>query len=387
MTTEATAAPRVNWSQLSPWLRLGEALSCACSPPQLLLGCSGALVSLLLGGLLSGAWLPRDEGSLVGDREKLVEELSQTGVVGAPVSPTPPVAVEPETQRPIWRLLTDLGVRVPMVDAVLPAVEGVFKGFWMPVIHGVASWSLWSLVGLAICRCTAVQFGRREGPSLRDGGEFAWYRWVTSLLSPIIPAGGSLLLLVMTAILVIPGAIPVVGKAWLLLISPVLLPLGLAAMFIISLLPLLWPNMVASLAADDGDSFDAFSRSFSCVMSRLWLTLGLWLVGLAMILLVQLALLGLLTLTQAGLVWSAGWIVGESTQTQLHGWLVWWSRIVLHGATASLSWSLATIIYLSLREATDGLPLSVIAGTEPEPPRSELPLTGLSAVQPPPPTA
>ena len=97
--------------------------------------------------------------------------------------------------------------------------------------------------------------------------------------------------------------------------------------------------------------------------------------------LVLLSIVAAVTIALAG--WSADWLTGQQSVTTVTAHAAWWSGIVVRGVMASLFWTLATIVYLFLREMVDGVPLSRIAGFDLPVRRHEpYPVVGIPAVQP-----
>ena len=149
---------------------------------------------------------------------------------------------------------------------------------------------------------------------------------------------------------------------------------GLGALFVSLLLPMVlvadlavllvavggvaWPLMPISVAAECGDQFDAISRSYSYLYQRP----------------VRFLMLTALVLGLAGLPLAALYSFAEQlTAWQLEARLtVGWLAAAL---SASIFWSLMTLVYLHLRLAVDGVDASEVAiGPPPkETPKTESP--------------
>jgi hypothetical protein len=182
------------------------------------------------------------------------------------------------------------------------------------------------------------------------------------------------------AVAALPAWIPALGTAWLVVLAPVLFVLSAAAAFVVLSIPVLWPLMAASVAVDDGDAFDAFSRAFSVVSSRFWSALGLLLVCTVE----AVAAWWLLTLLAhtgvAFAVWSADWLISHTAAEILLKQVQWWAAVAVHGLMSSLFWTLATISYLFLREMVDAAPVSQLKGFDDvQQSHDKYPVAGLAA--------
>jgi hypothetical protein len=141
-------------------------------------------------------------------------------------------------------------------------------------------WTLiiWAFVGGVITRRAVVQLGAEEPVGILPAARFASRRYLWYLLAPLYPLLGLLLLAIPIALVGLPlrfdywektmwihdlGVI-LAGLAWILVAIA-----GLAAMWLFGGLIFGWPLMWPAVSAErDGDSFEAFSRSFSYVYSK-----------------------------------------------------------------------------------------------------------------------
>jgi hypothetical protein len=353
MSSEVTVR-EVRFVTAFPWLKLGRAWGCALSLQQVAVACAAVLVLALVDAVLRP------------------ESAARVVVVDADWRDSPLIALD--------------ALAGPVSDIVQPArlcLSGVL-GWWRHGLAAVLAFAVWSLAGPALSRLTAIQFGREENPELRDAVQFALQRIAAVCGAPAIPVGFAALLCVVIAVLALPGWIPALGQFWLILISPVLFVLGAVVAFVALTVPILWPLMVAAVSVDDGDAFDAFSRAFSLAMSRFW---SLFFLLVLCLLHAAVAVVMLTTLADATTwlaAWSADWLTGQVSVATVTRWVGWWAGIAARGVMASLFWTLATIVYLFLREAVDGKPAHVIAGIDsPMTSRGPYPVVGLAATQPP----
>lgn len=343
----------INFVRTFPWLRISQAVGCALAPQQVGLAVAAALVVTLL--QMTVFWS--------------------------------------ETERSLI-LVTYNQFAIPVNDLVRP-VGDVGQSLWLArsatgwtvlrLIEAVAVFVVWTLAGVAIARCAAVQFCREENPSIRGAVQWSAGKAVGSLTAIVTPLGGAAVLLAIAAVIAFPAAVPGVGLIWLQVAAPVQFILGVVAGFILLLLPVLWPLMVAAVAADGSDAFDAFSRSFSLVTSRLWSTLGLLLMTGVSAIVVTLAFRLLLNAGVAAVLWAAAWTTTDQTTELMAGVLGWWRAVAYRGLCGSLFWTHATIVYLFLRELVDAVPVFSLAGyNEDHRPHELYPVVGMPAVKPPP---
>ncbi|MBI1346437.1 hypothetical protein GC163_09110 [bacterium] len=330
----------IHFVRTFPWLRLGRAIGCALSPTQLVLAVAGVLVMTLLQDLLI-ARVIFETNTLDGIWYEVTSALETETATAEPAHFSPP----------------------------LGHVAGAFQeglsphpGRWKLAIIAVSAFTLWTILGVAIARSTAVQFCRDTGPSFRSCLQWSLSRIVNSLTAIVTPLCGTLVLGIAILVITLPGILPGLGTMWLHLAAPVLTLLAFVGGAILAMLPFLWPLMVAAVAVDGSDSFDAFSRSFSLVTSRFWSAVGL--IGLGVLTTRVLSwLLNHVDSSVAVMVNQFALIVlGAKGDWMLMSAISWWLDIFKQGILASYFWSVATIIYLLLRHMVDGTPLDNLAG-------------------------
>ncbi len=340
-----------NFLRTFPWLRIGRAVGCAVSLQTLII----AIIGVLLMDFSRAALLT----VLRGDELPLL------------------------LYGPDWTL------RVPPVqDALVPLwnMRGVpWSVAWRLLVLGTVAGVIWSFVGVALCRCAALEFCRDESASFRGSVQHAIRRFAAPWQALATPLFGTAMLLVMIVALAIPAFLPMLGGVWLRLLSPIIAILGVAAGFLLLVLPVMWPLIIAAVAVDDSDGFDAFSRSFSFVTSHPWMTAGLVVVAAGIIWVCGRAI-DLGVNEAAGIIpWSAGWVASEKSITEsLIPASMWWVRLFARALHVSLFWSLVTIVYVFLRQATDAAPLDKMSGfDEPGLVREDFPVVGIPAMNPP----
>lgn len=127
-----------------------------------------------------------------------------------------------------------------------------------------------SVAGGAICRITALQFGRGEKPGLTEALEFSKKRFKDFFIAPVAPLAIIIFTGLFISLLGVVGNIPMVGE----LIIGISMPLALIAGLIITLVAIGaavgFNLMFPAIAYDGADFFDAISRSFNYIYSRPW---------------------------------------------------------------------------------------------------------------------
>lgn len=330
----------IHFVRTFPWLRLGRAIGCALSPTQLVLAVAGVLAITLI-------------------QDALVERPDfGPGFLHLRWQKTAVLLME-GTATPDAELMA-----APLTN-VLASFRGAMlphAGRWKHVVIAISAFTIWTILGVAISRSTAVQFCRDTGPSFRLCVQWSLSRMVNSLTAIMTPLGGVLVLGTLMLLITLPGILPGLGTLWLHLAAPVIAFIALLAGVILAMLPFLWPLMVAAVAVDGSDAFDAFSRSFSLVTSRFWSTVALGVLAFLATSSLLLACDLVDRFTAISVQQFALLILGEQGDHTLTTAIVWWYGIFLRGAMASFFWSQATIIYLLLRQLVDGTPLESLAG-------------------------
>lgn len=354
--TQEVQVTSLQYARAFPWLRLGRALGCAIAPLPLGMATLASLVWMLLIVPVFSVQANDFDGwvsqrlILAGD----VEAESQS-----PVSLAPPLAAVAPWPRPgfAWNSVRQL--------------LGILAGY-----------GLWTVVGVAIARATAVQMCRDEAPPLRETLKWGLRKLLSGLGALLTSMALIGLLACAIFLLALPGTVPALGVAWLQVIVPVQVMAAVALSALLLLLPLLWAMIVAALAADDSDSFDAFSRGFSLVSTHPWITFGL--VAVCFLITCVLANLAHVVIEFAGIsVFNlSATVFGPDREQLLLRLTLWWCRVFEAGFLSSLFWAHATIIYLFLRQAVDGTPLDALAGYELDTRfREPYPVVGMPAVK------
>ncbi len=134
---------------------------------------------------------------------------------------------------------------------------------------GAAVWAIavWSLIGGALCRLSAVQLALDEQLTLASAVKFALHKWRSYLASPLMPlAVIALLTLPLAAagfVLRLDLGLLAAGIFW-----PLAIVSGVLIMLLVGGLALGFPLMWATISTDGTDSFDAISRGYTYVGQR-----------------------------------------------------------------------------------------------------------------------
>ena len=242
--------------------------------------------------------------------------------------------------------------------------------------------AVWGIVGGAIARVAVVQLATGERVGVLTALRFALGRAVTLVGSPLSPFVGIVLLALPCALMGlllyrIPGPIGVTIAGAL-----AFLPLLIGVVMALILLGLAagWPLMIATVAADGEDGFDALSRSYAYVFQRpvrfafyAAVAGAFGLLGYAFAIGFGLASIRLAVwaLALGGpddrvfALFSGVAPAGDAPATLHSAWL-WLAGAIAHGWAYAYFWTASAQIYLLLRRDVDGTPLHDIYQPEHE---------------------
>ncbi|MFV0445007.1 MAG: hypothetical protein ACK5Q5_15645 [Planctomycetaceae bacterium] len=412
---ESDRAKLLRWL---PWLHLTRGFRLATRWQNLLLALAGVL--LLAIGRWGISYLPFSSFA------QSVEPTAYRSVVW------PAKRARPFDRRTIWPC------EQPFLEPPLPAVRQVVDGHRLPqartLLHPAVDlirpasqffqrrnrWSqvadAWlnvllvlavgSLIGGAITRRVAMEFGIAQEPGLRASLAFAWREFPYVFGAPLISVAGLGLLLLLGRIVGWIGVIPGIGTTLAAILwGGVLLVSLLMALLLIGVAAA-WPLMVAAHSCEGTDGFDALNRSYNYVFIRPWYALWLLLVAVVYGLAVLTFALWLTGFSVHLSEWmAAGPMSDEALQTIIRDApaLVasnnfgqrptpsaastiggWWQHGLAGLLTAfvySYFWTASTLIYLLLRKSCDACDLNRIYVPKPPAKRDGPPLTGIPAVE------
>ena len=134
----------------------------------------------------------------------------------------------------------------------------------------VWSVAVWAFFGGVITRIAAVQFGGKDRITLKQAVQFVGARYVSYLLSPLVPL---LIIAVIVFFMSIYGAlalIPIFGDIVLYGVGFPLIILGGIVMAILLIGLVGYPMMYTTISTEGSDTFDALSRSYNYVFQAPW---------------------------------------------------------------------------------------------------------------------
>lgn len=138
------------------------------------------------------------------------------------------------------------------------------------IVFGLIKLAIFAVIGGAICRLTAMQFGRDENPGLTGSLKYSIKRFKDYFTAPLIPLIIILCVGIFIFIFGLLGNIPWIGELLVAISSPLLLLVS--AVIVIMLIGAIvgFNLMYPAVAYDGSDGFDAISRAFSYIFSRPW---------------------------------------------------------------------------------------------------------------------
>lgn len=354
--------PAIPFRRLFPWLRLFRGIGMALDFRKWALATMGLVLFAAGWGLLDRVF-PGATGPVLPPPE------SASGV------PAPRDMIARAAAQVAAPLLRPAG---PMIGLFHPG-ETAWRA---PHALLAVLWTLlvWGIFGGAIARLAMIEIGtgRRSDPisALRFSG-----RKLTCLIAaPLVPLIGVIVLSLVLAGIGLIYRVPAgFGAAVAGVLGFIALFLGLVMLWKLVWLGAGWPLMVAAVAAEAEDTFDALSRSHSYVFHRPWhfafhAALA-WSIGVVGFVLVGFAARCVLDLTAAGLAIGAPRDViaayfrpdaepAGSFAAQAHRVWVLLVGLLIQSWAYSYFWSAAARIYLLMRHAVDGTPSDEIAQTE-----------------------
>jgi hypothetical protein len=162
----------------------------------------------------------------------------------------------------------------PLIKLLIPIVK-VFDANVSPLTRIYLLlcilWSLlcWAFFAGVITRIAAVQLSGKDRISLGQAVQFVSTRYLSYLLSPVVPLGLIAFAVIVLALLGLPTLLPFVGDV----LYVILIPLGLLGGFVMAVLLvglIGYPLMYTTLSVEGSDTFDALSRAYNYVMQAPW---------------------------------------------------------------------------------------------------------------------
>ena len=381
-------------TRLFPCLHVLRAVGIAMEPGKLLLGAVGII--LLAGGFRLFELLPfaPEDAATVGSYGDTPGEWLRTAERTSSLRATKRILHEHFEFGPTR--FSESSARLmlaPAVTVLEPALtlfqsgNSITKLAWNITL---ILWALlvWSIIGGALARMTALQFANRERISIRQALRFSSRQTFSYLIAPGLPLGGIGVLLLFNVGLALIGSVPVAGGPILgLLWGLVLFISFLMATMLIGIVAG-WPLMIAAISTEDSDGFDGLSRSFGYLCDRPWYTLllvgvallagmaGWFMLNVIMELTIHLATwsvsIGYFGSSELQLPEAASTTFHQSgTETTAESLIEFWTTQfagLLAGYGPSFFFCAVTVIYFLVRRSDDGTELGEVAiFLEPEP--------------------
>lgn len=134
--------------------------------------------------------------------------------------------------------------------------------------------AVWAFFGGVITRIAAVQFSGKDRVTLRQAVQFVCNRYVSYLLSPLVPLGVIAFIVVCMAIYGLLAMIPGLGDLVLYGLGFPLVVVGGIAIAVLLIGMIGYPLMYTTISAEGTDTFDAVSRAYNYVFQAPWNYLG-----------------------------------------------------------------------------------------------------------------
>ena len=273
MADQPTKIREIAWSELFPWLMLGQSVRIALLARVLILGAAGLIATTIgwwvIGSVFSGSDNPQTRAEIdtfhsvagqwvwthsrefaVATSAKSADEVfmsAWSGLLEAPVA--------------LWLYLTT-PFRAMFSDVTALTFFYLFLcALWELVV--------WGLIGGAITRIAALKFTRDEAPNLVAAVRHAAAKLPSYSLPPLIALGGAAVFAVQLAVVGLLMRVPFLDFL-AALVWPFALMLGLLMAILLLGALVGWPLMWATVSVEGTDAFDALSRSYAYTYQRPW---------------------------------------------------------------------------------------------------------------------
>jgi hypothetical protein len=163
----------------------------------------------------------------------------------------------------------------PLVKLFLPVVKFIdadasFQTRVYLLLCLVWSLAVWAFFGGIITRIAAVQLTGKDRVTLSEAARYVVARYPSYVLSPLVPLGIVLVIVVGLMAYGFVAMIPVVGDQLLYGLGLPLVLVGGLVMAILLVGLVGYPLMYATVSTEGSDTFDALSRSYNYVFQAPW---------------------------------------------------------------------------------------------------------------------
>jgi hypothetical protein len=382
MTDERGTLRSIAWRELCPWLILFRTFTLSLSLPLLLLALVGVLIQPLGWRLARVVFI--SDAALDGDadfrwtNERLTtwpgQARHETSYVSGVAQGTFSQSLVRQITPPGEGDFAGMFDRLSLPFRQLFNIRLSLTKFAYFLAGGLWSLAIWAFIGGVVTRVSVVKLGREERLSIKDAFLFVGRKYLHYFFAPLYPLIGVSFLTLCVALvgLVMWGlgnvGVVIAGVLWIFVLLA-----SLAMAFILLGLMFGWPLMWPTISAENGDPFEALSRSFGYTFQRplhyLFFAVVATLFGSLCWLLVAQFAAGVQYLAWWGASWGAGserilqiqmaaaGTADSGTALSAGAWLLnVWNGLVEAFATAfaySFFFCTASAIYLLLRQVDD----------------------------------
>lgn len=336
----------IDWHTALPWLQLPRAITLAMSPTKIILG---ALAMLVLQQANSACLQFFKIGSGATGHLQYGEPYGTDW----------------------WASFKTIAGRNNPWDDVAEPIRALQRSShsWADLAFLITSllvaFIVWGLIGGAISRQAAFGLAKQKRCTAKAAFRFSQRQLLSYLVAPLIPLAG---VGVLSLVGVLSGAVsvlaPELGEYLLGVIWGVLLVLGLVMAVLLNVVLLGWPLMVVAISTEDSDGFDGLSRAYGLIFDRpfyaILLTAGAFGLGYGAHGFVWYLFAQAATLAQWTVEFGGATIQGNLL---INFWKSGW-QLLAAGYGVSYFWSAWTAIYMVLRHADDGTPLTTVVGRD-----------------------
>lgn len=280
---------RINWSDCFSFVRVFRSFRYALQPVALLLSFFAVVLTYGAGRLLDMFWVETSQPAVTHSLNELLVFITNGGDRAATSAWAKSLGDPSKLDHAgIFALLLNhvLVSANHLISAVLSASpagilaalkHAVLGMVWLVTMHplyavlfGLLTLAIWSFLGGAVCRATAVLATREERITLGEAISFAKTRVLAFFTAPLLPL---IMILVAGAVLTfcgLVGKIPLVGDILIGLLFFVAIALGMAIAFFAVILIAGCGLTFPTIAVEGSDAFDALSRTGAYIFFRPW---------------------------------------------------------------------------------------------------------------------
>lgn len=280
---------RIHWSECFSFVRVFRSFRYALQPLALVLCVLAIVKTYIVGRILDFFWSDASLPPVGGGMNELLVFVTNGGDCSATVEWAKALGDPAKLDHAgIFALLLNhmLVSGNQLIASVLSvSPSGVFAAFvgavlglvWLIAMHplyavifGAIGLGIWSYLGGAVCRATAMMATRDERITLGEATSFARAKVLSFFSAPLLP----LIIILLAGLFLmacgLAGKIPFLGDLLVGLLFFIALGIGLAIAFFTVILVAGAGLTYPAIAVEGSDAFDAFSRIGCYLFSRPW---------------------------------------------------------------------------------------------------------------------